>query len=68
MDPNLLDPSVWDRAHIGQIQLLVGAQVKLVSLGVRKWRAEQEEENKCDHLDSDATSQLHSQDFIFPVL
>lgn len=34
--PDLLDPSMRNRAHIGQIQLLVNAQVILVGLRVRE--------------------------------
>lgn len=34
--PDLLDPSMGDGAHIGQVQLLVNAQVKVMGLGVRE--------------------------------
>lgn len=37
--PNLLNASVRDRAHVGQVELLIPAEVIAVSLAVRQWGA-----------------------------
>lgn len=49
VNPDLLDPSMGGWAHVGQVQLLVGAQVKLVGLGVRERGAKHKQERgkKC---------------------
>lgn len=45
VDPDLLDPSVGHRTHIGQVELLVHAQVKLVCLHVGEWGAKRTPES-----------------------
>ena len=37
MGPNLLNASVRDRAHVGQVELLIPAEVIAVGLAVRQW-------------------------------
>lgn len=37
--PNLLNASVRDRAHVGQVELLIPAEVIAVGLAVRQWGA-----------------------------
>lgn len=45
VNPDLLDPSMGYRANVGQVQLLVQAQVILVGLDVGQWGASEDQRN-----------------------